>query len=261
MRKSIYLFFLSFLLCFSLSARQKLPPKNVGLCITATGKYINFVPQLVESARKYFLKDHNVTFFVFTDSPISGPNIVMVPQKKLDWPYATMMRFEFYHKNSHLFDGFDYMFALDADMLFVSKVKREILSDRVATMHPGYAIKRAGVIRGDFETSEKSLAYMPSDKGEYYFAGGFYGGSKDEFIKINKICSQNIRIDLQNGIIAKWHDESHLNRYFAFNFPTKILSPSYCYTSSEEKAKAWHIHGRFRPRLLALEKDHSAYQK
>ena len=262
MRKFISLFsFLFLIVSSSVFARQKVEPKKVGLCITATGKYINFVPQLAESARKYFLKNHDVTFFVFTDAEISGPDIVHVYQKKLDWPYATMMRFEFYDDCNSLFEGFDYMFALDADMLFVSRIKREILSDRVATLHPGYAIKRAGITRGDYETRENSLAFIPLNEGCHYFAGGFYGGSKGEFIKMNRICSQNIRKDLQNGIIAKWHDESHLNRYFIDNPPTKILSPSYCYTSSEEKAKGWQIHGRFKPRLLALEKDHAAYQK
>ena len=34
----------------------------------ATGKYIDFIAPLIASARKYFLKGHQVTFYVFTDN-------------------------------------------------------------------------------------------------------------------------------------------------------------------------------------------------
>ena len=36
----------------------------------------------------------------------------------------------------------------------------------------------------------------------------------------------NINLDLKNNVISKWHDESHLNRYF-LNYPPKVLDPSY----------------------------------
>ena len=64
-----------------------------------------------------------------------------------------------------------------------------------------------------------------------YFAGGF-NGSKDEYLKMSKELSSNIDKDFNNGIIAVWHDESHINRYFASNPPTAILDPGYCYGES-----------------------------
>jgi len=62
-----------------------------------------------------------------------------------------------------------------------------------------------------------------------YFAGGFNGGSKNGFLKMAKEIDKNIDIDFNNGVVAIWHDESHMNRYFINNPPTIILSPSYCY--------------------------------
>jgi histo-blood group ABO system transferase len=59
---------------------------------------------------------------------------------------------------------------------------------------------------------------------------------------------ENIKADLAKNIIAIWHDESHLNRYFIDNKPTKILSPSYCYPES------WQL--SYPKRLLALDKNH-----
>jgi histo-blood group ABO system transferase len=81
-----------------------------------------------------------------------------------------------------------------------------------------------------------------------YFAGGFNGGSSIEFLKMCDKISTNIEKDLQNGYIAIWHDESHLNRYFLDNPPTKILDPGYCYPES------WGL--PFSKKLLALDKNH-----
>ena len=57
---------------------------RVGLLIMATGKYIQFVPPLVESARTFFCSNHNVTYFVFTDqeAPL-GDDVKIIYQKRL----------------------------------------------------------------------------------------------------------------------------------------------------------------------------------
>jgi histo-blood group ABO system transferase len=82
-----------------------------------------------------------------------------------------------------------------------------------------------------------------------YFAGGFNGGTSLEYLKMAKKISENIIDDFNRGFIAIWHDESHLNRYFIDNPPTKILNPSYCYPEN------WNI--PFERKLLALDKNHS----
>ncbi len=41
---------------------------KVGLLVIATGKYKVFLSQLIESAKKLFLKNHNIHFYIFTDS-------------------------------------------------------------------------------------------------------------------------------------------------------------------------------------------------
>ena len=217
---------------------------NVGLCITATGKYDQFVEPLVNSARAYFCKKHKVTFFVFTDGNIpNAPDIVRIQQKRLGWPYDTMMRFEIYNNNRSAFANMDYVFALDADMRFVDTVGSEILADLVGTQHPGFVNKR-----GSYETNPRSLAFIKPNEGSIYFAGGFYGGSRDSFLKLCEEANRRIHIDLNNGIIPVWHDESHLNRYFIDHPPSKILTPSYCYPESLKLP--------YKKRLLALDKDH-----
>ena len=77
-------------------------------------------------------------------------------------------------------------------------------------------------------------------------------GGVPVFVDIDPI-SKNIDVDYKNGIIAIWHDESHMNRYFIDNKPTTILSPSYCYGEP--------LNIPYEKKILALVKDHSVFQK
>jgi len=238
------------LVFFSAFMMNQIAAENrVALCITATGKYDVFANQLIRSARQFFLTDKQVNYFVFTDGVVEeAEDVVIVHQPRLGWPYDTMMRFEIYLNHKELFKDFDYVFAVDADMLFVDYIGEEILGDLVGTIHPGFYNSR-----GTYETRRKSKACVRPREGEYYFAGGFYGGKRENFILLLKETSKNIREDLKRNIIAIWHDESHLNRYFIDHPPTVKLSPSYCYPES------WSL--PFSKKLLALDKNHSELRK
>lgn len=218
---------------------------KIGLLVMATGKYTVFIEPLVRTARTHFCKNHEVTFFVFTDGQIpTDSDIVPLYQSRLGWPFDTMMRFHTYAKHADLLLTQDYLFACDADMLFVDSVGDEILSDRVATLHPGFVGHR-----GSYETNQRSLAYVKPTEGSYYFAGGFYGGKSHEVIKICRTLAERIDRDASRNVIAVWHDESHWNRYCIDYPPTLILSPSYCYQENSNL--------NYQKRLLALDKNHN----
>lgn len=237
-----------FMVCW-LCAIQPLSAAKVGLLVMATGKYTGFAARMIASAEEHFCRNHEVTYFVFTDGEIdtSAKNVVVIPQARLGWPFDTMMRYHVYYKARELLISQDYLYACDADMLFVDTVGDEIFSERVATLHPGFV-----GCRGSYETDTRSLACVCGDEGQCYFAGGFYGGTAQEVLNIARTNMARIDEDLKNGIIAVWHDESHWNRYCIDNPPTLILSPSYCYPES------WHL--PYHKRLLALDKNHAEYQ-
>lgn len=228
---------------------------HVGLAIVATGKYAQFVVPLIRSARTHFCSDHHITYFLFTDSYDLEVNddVVICQHNLLGWPKDTMYRCGAYARAADLLKEMDYVFACDADMLFVDTVGSEILSDRVATLHPGY-YKQSGTP----ETRIASRAYIDPSAKHHYFAGGFYGGSSEEFLKIASVMQANINADSLNNIVAIWHDESHLNRYFFDNPPTCILSPSYC--MPESKNPHWYSKEVIDmvPKLIALDKNHDA---
>lgn len=226
---------------------------KIGLLIIATNKYIDFLQPLIESADKYLLKNQNVTYFIFSNEDIqikSDRNIVKVNIEHKEWPWMTLGRYRIFSNNSNGLSKMDYLYYCDADMRFVGDIGDEVLSDRVATKHHGFYGKR-----GIPESNPNSLACVYPNEEMQYFAGGFNGGTSTEFLKMSNIISKNIDIDYSKGIIAIWHDESHMNRYFINNKPTKVLDPGYCFFENNMSDK------RFEKKLLALVKNHSEYRK
>ena len=43
--------------------------------------------------------------------------------------------------------------------------------------------------------------------------GGIHGGTANAFLEMSEVLNRNIQIDLENGIVAKVHDQSHINKY------------------------------------------------
>jgi histo-blood group ABO system transferase len=219
---------------------------KIGLLIIATNKYVRFLNDLISSADSFFCRNDEVTYFIFTDKDIkidSNRNIEVIETPHKKWPFMTLERYKIFNNSKNLLSEMDYLFYCDVDMRFENYIHEEILGDIVGTIHPAFIDNR-----GTVETNSNSLAYVSDDEDVQYFAGGFNGGTSYEYLKMADKISQNIQKDLDNGIIAIWHDESHLNRYYIDNPPTVVLSPSYCYPES------WNL--PFTRRLLALDKNH-----
>ena len=149
-----------------------------------------------------------------------------------------------------LLKKYDYIFYLDADMGIVDYVGEEVLTDRLGVQHPGFFAENKKQGTPDekvYENGLKSTAYTKKEDIKQYCCGGFNGGSSKEFLKMSQTIVNNINKDMENEIMALWHDESHLNRYFVDNPPTKTLDCGYCAPES-----AWEI--PFPKKVLALDK-------
>lgn len=158
------------------------------------------------------------------------------------WPAATLYR---YHAILNWHCQYDHIFLCDADMRFEADVSEEILGEIVATQHPGY------VERKDFpyEDRPESTAFVAS--GDTYYAGGFVGGEREAFLHLAQRIVSAIDEDDANGILARWHDESHLNRVLVDSPPTLTLTPSYCYP---DDAAGYPWLRRHERKLVALDK-------
>lgn len=209
---------------------------KIAVLYICTGQYVKFWDGFYESAQEYLLTGHEKHYFVFTDSDqlpfTEDPHVHKVYQSKLGWPYDTLMRFEMFLKVEAELKGFDYIYFFNANMIFVDEVGEEIFpgeSDNglTAATHPCF-YKEKNPDKFTYDRNPASTAYIPLGQGERYFPGGLYGGKTEAFLTLVKTLDANVKTDLQNNVMAKWHDESHLNRYL-LGKNVKILSPAYIY--------------------------------
>lgn len=232
---------------------------KICIIIVATNKYFNFVDQLLTSVEKNFLVKHDRSVLIFTDQEVEevSDNVKISPVTHQEWPGPTLKRFHYFLQEQKYISQFDYCFYIDADMIIVDTVGDEVLGDLVGTIHPGRFHQQPDEY--NYERNQKSTAYIPFGKGKKYYIGSFNGGKPEHFLKMSKVLSENIDKDLENDIIAVWHDESHMNKYFLDNPPTLELPPSYSFPEGAFKYQNWaggHIN-RYKPIILSLDKNHS----
>lgn len=210
---------------------------KIGIITIATGKYSIYVPELVKSCELFFLKNYEKNYFIFSDSDEENfknfngaEKILKIHQDKLGWPYDSMMRFHMFNNNRDILSEMDYLFFMNANMVVSSEVNDQILPKNnicgiVSTIHPGYYKSKTNY---PYEMNPKSVFNVPKGTGDYYFQGCFNGGRSKEFLEMSTKIASYMDIDLANGIIPIWHDESALNWYL-INKDPHILPPTYAY--------------------------------
>jgi histo-blood group ABO system transferase len=233
---------------------------KIGLLNIATNRYLEFVDGLYDSANKFFLSKgaFELHYFLFTNLPggVNRDDVNVIYQEHYPWPGMTLRRYEIFCKNSTKLSEMDYLYYCDIDMIFEGYIGDEIIGDSVATLHPGYWNAPLHIL--SYERSPISRAYVAPGEGQRYFAGGFNGGTSENFLRMSETIYKNIVEDKKIGYTAVWHDESHMNRYFIDHPPSVILDPSYCFPKDAVWAKEHPF--RATKKLCALEKDHSQFQ-
>ncbi len=220
---------------------------KIGILNIATNNYKLFLNDLHDSIEKYFLTDHEKKYFVWSDDESFNfkHDVHHIKIDAQGYPGDTLFRYHYFLMAKKELLECDYIFYLDADMRIVDNVKEEVLTELLGVQHPGFweETKKSGTP----ESRTESTAYVnPSDITQYC-CGGFNGGTPKSFLKMSETIAKNINIDAEKEIIAVWHDESHLNKYFSENPPTKVLDCGYCAPES-----AWSV--PFQNKILALDK-------
>jgi hypothetical protein len=175
------------------------------------------------TANKNLFPDIEKKYFVFTDSDeILGENtdknITKIKTEHREWPYNTLLRFQIFDNNKTLFSNCDYLFFFNANTLFLDVIETEELLPNedeqflVALSNQDYIVCE-NPNKFTYDRNHLSTAYIPFGEGNYYYRGGLNGGRTSEYLELIKTCKDNINTDLQNNVIAVWHDESHLNKY------------------------------------------------
>jgi hypothetical protein len=247
---------------------------DVGLLTIATGKYIKFLPGLYSSVNTNFLKNNNISCYLFTDDIDAAKKIIPESRmshhffhiERMGFPGDTLYRYRHFASLDEKLASLglakpDFLFYSDADMLVVNEVGQEILPEEgcglVATAHPGFYLgKTPEYPLGTPESRQQSKAFIdPRRYRPCYVAGGFNGGAYDAFLAMSKEISTNIDDDRARDLIAVWHDESHLNEYVTRpeNLKNlKIMSPAYCFAQYNNPNEVGYP-----AKIVALDKNHA----
>ena len=197
--------------------------------------------------QRNFLPDCKRKYFIFSDSPLSyftdsvhvedKSSIVYTYIENKPWPYITLLRYHLFVDYYHLWKDCDYTFFINGNYCFYQHVGRDILptpeeSGLVVAEHQ----KSLDLHPRDYpyERNPRSTAYIPVGEGTHYYAGGLNGGITEEFYKLSLEIRDTTQKDLDNEIIAVWHDESQLNARLLHR-TVKILSPWYVWPSYSKK--------------------------
>ncbi|KAE8582522.1 hypothetical protein XENTR_v10020151 [Xenopus tropicalis] len=233
---------------------------RIGITTFAIKKYIRFLKDFLETGEKFFMVGHKVNYYIFTDRAQDIPNVTLSEGRNIHiinvtayqrWQDVTMRRMQMIRDQTYtrFMNEVDYLVCVDVDMRFYGSVGVEILGDVFGTLHPGFF----GASRAQFtyDRNPKSVACIPVDEGDFYYAGGYFGGIIEEVYKLTNYCHTAMMTDKAIGIEALWHDESYLNKYFLYYKPTKVLSPEYVWNNYYGSPRAVQI-----KRFIGIDKDY-----
>lgn len=204
-------------------------------------------------------------------------NVIYLPHEP--WPMPTLKRYRF------LLDIFEVIKSpvvmyLDADMLidpsidFSELINLASKEGLVVVQHPGYFRPKGKVAinyflrnpffllkdafrvmrlggNGAWETNQNSTSFLPRKMRSTYFCGGVWFGEISTIFRMCTELSTNIDIDLSSNIVAKFHDESHLN-WFVAKSKFANLSPAYCFVETYQNLDS------LVPKIYAVEKSGSS---
>lgn len=225
--------------------------KKVAALYICTGPYLRLWPEFIASAEKYLLKKCEVHYFVFTDADhLEGeddnPRIHRIYQEPQPWPYTTLKRFDIFLRCEEELKTFDYIYFFNANCEFRQPITEEMFLPRrekhehmVFVLHPGFYWRPN--YEYTYDRNPRSKAFIPMGLGRDYVCGGINGGDAWTYLKFCHLLKKRIDQDLKNGVIALWHDESHIN-WYAFTHPRyRLLGPEFCYSEWWKTKKPCYI--------------------
>lgn len=235
----------------------------ITISFIATAKYKDFFPGFYERVQNFFCINQEKKILVSTDDPES--NVFKkedVITRKIDhkvWPYVTLHRFKYLLDFKNQIRESDNFYFIDADLWPESNIEISEISDPnfdlVGVQHPGFVGKI-----GTFETNTRSLANIFDRKYDLtrYRQGCFWGGKSQHVIGMIEELDRRIDQDDENGVIARWHDESHMNKYFVErNNSVLTLHPGF---AQPEKGYD-HIRQNFPTKMIHLSKNDGIFPR
>ena len=237
---------------------------KVAITFIGTNKYLDFLPKYYENIEKYFLPNSEKTIFAFTDGELNDTpdNLKVYHQEHLEWPYITLKRFEIINKARKEIDNHDWLVFIDADALPVVEItEEEFFTDKplFGVHHPCHFLGMEPHTQapGAYDQNPDSEAYVDTSKGlpEVYYQGCFWGGKVPNVCAMIDELEARVNRDLEKNVVALWHDESQINKYFLERLDmVHTYGPEYAFP------EVFKDYCQFSPKIVHLAKDNSSYQ-
>lgn len=231
---------------------------KIAITYICTGKYSVFWSDFFRTSELFFYPNIEKTYFVFTDNEdlisvlSSNSNVKTYFQRKAGWPYDTLMRFNIFCTVQDVLKDYDYCYFWNANTYFLKVVDETIIP--FPSKEEGLILWRHTTTFDDdsattfsVERNPLSMAYIPEGVKCREHGGGFLGGTAEAFIKMSRQLRDNIAKDLSNGIIAIWHDQSHVQHY--------ATQHSFCEVPRNVICSEEYMDGR-NPYVIFLNKKH-----
>jgi len=234
---------------------------SVGIVMVATNDYLSrWFDAAISLEQSAFLSCKDVRIHLFTNRPKDAQSWASFNLKRIKlvlhqvdswgWPEATLYRYRFINDSSDAFSE-EILMYLDSDMQVMQDFTNEVFNSDwdeglALVQHPGF-YRNSGVrgvydyltnpkmllkdklykLKGNsglgaWEENKESSSYVKPNMRKTYVHGAVWLGRHEQFLKMCKVLAANVDKDLEFGYIAKWHDESHLNWYYA-NKPCTLL--------------------------------------
>lgn len=192
---------------------------RVAILYICTGRYNQFFSGFYKSCDSNFLIGANKQYYVWTDDDHLADgleNVTIIHKQCSGFPADSLFRFEMFLEVEDALKKYDYIYFFNANAEIRQPIGEEILPDESGLAMGIWPGKREHQhpMFFPYERNRRSLAYIaPFKKGYSYYMGGLNGGTSDAYLQMIHVLSKNIRNDYDRGIIAKVHDESHINAY------------------------------------------------
>ncbi len=238
---------------------------KIAIAFIGTGKYLNFLEQYYETFNEKFQQKDEKHFFVFTDGEINDTpdNITLVDIKEdvdikqsdydpnnwynlMHQSVGGLRRFSIIKIIEDQLKEFDWFIFIDADMFCAENVEdffdetKPFFGVQHPTFHESWSHNTGDI---PHERNNLSVTYVdPSEDDGVYLQGCVWGGKVPEVLNMINELDRRVKVDIENKVLARAHDESHLNRFRLdnknmfnilhpkFAFPGNISSDQFSHT-------------------------------
>lgn len=212
----------------------------IGIIVICTNAYFVLGIRFVRRFMNFYKGTSNIKFYLFTDKDPQPylqdlTNIYYKHTSHTNWVDGTNSKYQTILTLKD--EDLNYIYYFDADTNIDKNFTEDwFLGDLVGGQHFGDNTYMLNEGR-PYDRNPESKSYIPKDTSlpQMYYYGAFYGGLKNNILKLCDILYTNQLEDKKILYEPIFNDESYLNNYFHYNPPSFIvLTPKFEFGVSDK---------------------------